>query len=308
MILCVCLNPAIDTTYSVDELQRGSTHRVGVIGQRAGGKALNVARVLHRLGEPLSVTGLIGGTNGDSIRTDLDAAAIPADFVHIGGQSRRTVTVVDHGEATLFNEPGPVVSASEWAIFLAHYSGLVKTADVVVLSGSQPPGVPVGGYARLTSLARSAGAAVLLDAAGPALTAALSSGPDLVKPNRSELTESLGHPVEVEADILDGCQRICDQGAGAVLVSLGASGVVAKTRAGAFRVRAPVVRAVNPTGAGDALAASTARGMRRADSWPTLLAEAVALATASVTMATAGATDHKLAAELLPSIQVEMIP
>ena len=108
MILTVTLNPAWDVTYRVPRLTRHTSHRVGSVLQRPGGKGLNVARVLHVLGEPALATGLAGGATGALLRAALE---IPHDFAEIAGETRRTVTVVD-GDATVFNEPGPDVGNS----------------------------------------------------------------------------------------------------------------------------------------------------------------------------------------------------
>jgi tagatose 6-phosphate kinase len=178
---------------------------------------------------------------------------------------------------------------------------------VVVVSGSQPPGVPVDGYAELTRLAAAAGATVVLDAAGPALRAALAARPDLVKPNRRELAELAGRDLDGLDDLLAAGRALAEAGAGSVLVSLGADGLVALTPEGAFRARVPTPLAGNPTGAGDALAAAVARGLRRGDDWPGCLAHGVAVAAASVTVDHAGATDLAVAAELLPAVKVEAI-
>ncbi len=307
MILCVCLNPAIDTTYTVPELTYGSSHRVGVAGRRAGGKALNVARVLHQLGEQVLVTGFAGGADGAAVRADLAGAGVDAELTETQGQSRRTVTVYDGRDATVFNEEGPVVLEGEWQAFRSLYDRLVGGASVVVIAGSQPPGVPVDAYGQLTTSARAVDVPVLLDASGPELCAALPARPDVVKPNRPELAALVGSRLETVDDVLAACRTLVAKGAGAVVVSLGADGLVAVTPDGAFRVRVPAVVTGNPTGAGDALAAAVARGLRRGDGWPERLASGVAVSVASVTVDLAGATDEALAAELLPSITVEAI-
>lgn len=307
MILCVCLNPAVDTTYLVPGLTYGMSHRVEVAGRRAGGKALNVARVLHQLGEQVLVTGFAGGADGAAVQADLAGAGIDAELTEIEGQTRRTVTVYDGRDATVLNEAGPLVREDEWQGFLALYRRLLAGASVVVVAGSQPPGVPVDAYARLTATARAAEVPVLLDAHGPELRAALPAGPDVVKPNRIELAELVGSPLENIEDVLAAGRTLVAQGAGAVVVSLGVDGLVAVTPAGEFRVRVPAPVAGNPTGAGDALAAAVARGLRRGDDWPDRLAAGVAVSVASVTVELAGATDQALAAELLPSIAVEAL-
>jgi sugar/nucleoside kinase (ribokinase family) len=82
---------------------------------------------------------------------------------------------------------------------------------------------------------------------------------------------------------------------------------VAVTPDGSFRASLPTPVAGNPTGAGDALAAAVARGLRRGDDWPYCLVDGVAVAAASVAVEVAGATDEALAAELRPTVQLEKL-
>ncbi|WP_412540724.1 PfkB family carbohydrate kinase [Longispora sp. K20-0274] len=188
MILTVTLNVALDVTYQVDALVPGAAHRVRTVVERPGGKGLNVARVLHALGEPVIATGLIGGAAGVRARDLLETKHA---FVEIAGESRRTVVVSDGSDATGFWEPGPLVTAEEWAEFVARYRGLVAVARVVVLSGSLPRGVPVDAYAELVTIARERGVPTILDTSGEPLTRALAAGPDVIKPNAEELSEAI---------------------------------------------------------------------------------------------------------------------
>lgn len=78
MILTVTMNAALDVTYRVDALERHSSHRVHAVDARAGGKGVNVARVLHSLGHEVFATGFAGGRTGEVIRAELaDAARCP---------------------------------------------------------------------------------------------------------------------------------------------------------------------------------------------------------------------------------------
>src|SRR5690349_12413124 len=97
VILTVTLNPAWDVTYVVPELRPGAAHRVQTASGRAGGKGVNVARVLHELGHATLVTGVLLGDVGAAVRHDLDRAGVPARFLDAGprGQTRATVTIVD---------------------------------------------------------------------------------------------------------------------------------------------------------------------------------------------------------------------
>jgi tagatose 6-phosphate kinase len=275
-VLTVTLNPALDVTYPVSRLTRGATHRVVRPSVRAGGKGVNVARVLHTLGDEVVATGLAGGSDGDRLVRELTADGIAARFSPISGETRRTVSVVDaDGEATLFAEPGPRVTDKEWAGFLALYEELADAADVVVLSGSLPAGLSVTAYAELI---RATSTPVILDAGGPALAAGAAAGPAVAKPNKDELAAAGGDPLSL--------------GATAVVVSDGPAGMRVFTGDGVWHAAPPETVTGNPTGAGDAAAAALARS--RHLPWPERLADAVALSAAAVDHPLAGDVDLDL--------------
>jgi len=307
VIVTVCLNPAIDVTYRVLELSVGRSHRVLEVHARAGGKGVNVARVLHQLDEPVTVAGLCGGATGAEIAADLQRSGLPAAFTLISGQSRRTVTVVDARDATVFNEPGPPVSAAEWTAFTAAFDEIAKAGRVVVASGSVPPGCPDTAYAELVAIARANGAPVGLDAEGEQLRRALGARPDVAKPNAAEVAHLFGRPVTTRQDARDAAQLLCDSGADAGIVSLGAEGFVAVTPSAVFDVRLPRRIRGNQTGAGDALAGAIARGLARHDPWPELLADAAALSAAAVAVPVAGSVAIDVMAEVRPGVVVQKV-
>ncbi len=271
MILTVTLNPAIDVTYHVEELVPGATHRVSRVHERLGGKGINVASVLGQLGVPVRSTGLL--RDG------------PPLFAPIAAPPRRTVVIADGREATGFWEPGPAVTAQEWARFTAHYASLLPETKVVVLSGSLPQGLPAHSYASLIGLARHAGCRTILDTSGPALEQGLAAGPDVVKPNAAELAD-LGSAVPATTMVVQ---------------SLGPQGL----RANGLCARPPRPVPGNPTGAGDACVAALARGLSLNTPWPQLLRDAAALSAAAVASPVAGHVDLDLYHQLLPEIIVE---
>ncbi|HEY8339685.1 MAG TPA: 1-phosphofructokinase family hexose kinase [Egibacteraceae bacterium] len=301
MILTVTLNAALDITYHVASVKWNDTNRVRRVRQRAGGKGVNVARILTRLGRPAAVTGLLGGDTGATIRRDLAAAGLDDRFLTIDGESRRSVAIVSDvdGDATIFNEPGPRVRADDWARFAQHYAGLLGDAAAVVASGSLPPGLPDDAYARLTRSARARGLPVAVDSEGPALAAAAAAGPAVVKPNAAELQRTTGL-----ADPLAGAAALRDAGAEAVVVSLGADGLLAVTGEGTWRARLPQPLAGNPIGAGDAAVAALIVGAVDETPWPLRLESAVALSAAAVAAPVAGEVDVERYRELLDVVEV----
>jgi len=289
MILTVTLNVALDVTYAVDVLRPGESHRVRSVHRVAGGKGINVARILHAFGHDVLVTGMAGGTTGAAVVAELDLAGVPVAFVPIANETRRTVSLVSaaSGDATLFNEPGPVVGADEWSAMEELVARLGASAAVTVMSGSLPPGVPSDAYARLVRRARASGSMTLIDADGQALGTAVEAHPDLVTPNRAELQAATG----VE-DPLVASAWLRDRGAAAVVATLGSDGLIAVTPDGTWAVRlSRELQAVNPTGAGDACAAALAAGMEARRSWPEMLVDAVAWSAASVRAPVAGEVD-----------------
>ena len=94
MIITVTLNAALDVSYGVDAVRPGESHRVRTVHQRAGGKGINVGRILHAMGHEVLVTGFVGGGAGAALLADLAAAGIAESMEPIEAESRRTVSAV----------------------------------------------------------------------------------------------------------------------------------------------------------------------------------------------------------------------
>ncbi|MFJ5833663.1 1-phosphofructokinase family hexose kinase [Streptomyces sp. NPDC093089] len=306
MIVTVTLNAALDVTWEVSDLRPRTSHRVLAAHERPGGKGINVARVLAFLGHAPLATGLTGGPTGRLIHDGLRSTGIRTSFVTVAGESRRTVGIVSRndGDATVFNGLGPDVTATEWASFVGHFATAVRGASVVVLSGSTPPGLPADAYAVLIRTAAAEGALTVLDASGPALTAALAAGPDVVKPNAAELAEATGCD-----DPWAAAAELRRRGARTVVASAGPDGLLAVTPSGAWRAAPPELLSGNPTGAGDACVAAIASGLAARAAWPDILREAVALSAAAVPCAVAGEVDASVYAQFRQQVRVdELVP
>ncbi|WP_030682228.1 1-phosphofructokinase family hexose kinase [Streptomyces sp. NRRL B-1347] len=304
MIVTVTLNAALDLTYRVPALTPHTTHRVTEVTERAGGKGVNVARVLAALGHPVTVTGFAGGATGRTLRDHLTRVPGLVDALRpVEGPTRRTLAVVDArtGDTTQLNEPGPSVSSAEWSGFLAAYEELVGTPGIaaVALCGSLPPGVPVGAYALLVRAARAARVPVLLDTSGEPLRRGVAARPDLVKPNADELAELTGAH-EPSRATRDARRR----GAHAVVASLGADGLLAVTPEGTWRAAPPAAVRGNPTGAGDSAVAGLLSGLAEGLDWPDRLTRAVALSAATVAAPAAGEFDRAVYEDVLPKVTV----
>ena len=311
MILVVCLNPALDITHQVMAVDWAGVNRPGAVHTRPGGKGLNVARTLHAVGAGVLVMGLAGGTTGAAVTGALAGLGVPAAFTPAAGETRRTFTVVDGraGTTALFSEPGPEISAAEYALFTGAYAAALPGAAAVVLSGSLPPGVPADAYAVLGAMAAAAGVPVLLDAHGEPLRLGAAAGPAIVKPNLAELEALAGRSLSTArgADrraVASAARELRAAGAQAVVVTLGPDGLHAVTGDGSWDAAPPAVAAGNPTGAGDAVAAGLAHGLILGRPWDERLRHAVALGTASAAAPVAGEFSHSHYSDLLAQVRV----
>jgi tagatose 6-phosphate kinase len=286
VIVTVTLNASLDITYDVERLTPGEVHRVRAVDVRAGGKGINVARTLEALGSRALATGFAGGVTGQQLCDELDRAGIEHDLIPIAGSSRRTVTVTSGGAATPLNEAGPVVSPLEWRQLTRQVARLLAGARALVLAGSLPPGVPQDAYATLVELASRRDVPVLLDADGEALVAGVRARPALAKVNAAEARRATGvEDPDAAANLLRGA------GAEAVVITLGAEGMLALAQGNRWRAAPPELVSGNPTGAGDAATAALVQGMLKQLPWPARLARAAAASAAAVAAPAAGELD-----------------
>ena len=130
MILTVTMNPSVDTRYQLDELIIDDVNRV-TPEKTAGGKGLNVARVLGQLGDDVVATGLLGGHMGAYMAALMDANGINNDFVPIKGETRICLNILHAGNQTELLESGPTIAPEELDAFTAKFTELASKTDVV---------------------------------------------------------------------------------------------------------------------------------------------------------------------------------
>lgn len=305
MILTVTPNPALDSTITLDELDLGETHRVTPAVTRAGGKGINVARVLVQRGFDTLAIAPVG--ENDLAEFERDLGPVPAVLVAVPGPARRSTAIVERvaGRTTVLNESGREVPPRAWADVKDAVRSRLAGSSCLVVSGSIPPGAPDSLVADLVSLGRGAGIPAIADASGPHLLRAAAAGATLLKPNRRELAEATG-----ERDPLAGARALQSAGAGLVLVSLGEDGMMAVPRSGnLWLAELDVILPGNPTGAGDAAVAGAASLISAgSDDIRAILSRATAWGAAAVLEPQAGSVhpdcdvlEHRLTLTQLPS-------
>lgn len=255
MILVLCANAGVDRTYEVPEFTAGHYHRPDRVLVAAGGKGINVARVLLALRQPVTVAGFAGGRSGAFVAADLRSAGLGLALTQIREESRTTLTIVDptNGRVTRLDEFGPLVSPAEAESLRQAWIAALPGADLAVISGNPPRGVPRDLYARLLHYAAREQIPTALDTHEEPLQESLAGRPGLLKPNLRELSWLAKRRLEVPDGVVSFSRELLGQGVGAVLTTLGKRGAILVARdSPSLLVTAPETQVVNAVGAGDA--------------------------------------------------------
>lgn len=254
-ILTVTLNPCLDWALTVEALIPGATNRVLSSRVDAGGKGVNVSRLVRESGLQTHALAISGGATGDRLSDILDAFGVPHTFFPGEGETRVNLKVLDvSGNMTEFNAPG--APAGDAAVLLMQaLEAMLPNAAMVVLAGSVPPDLPSDIYAQMIRLAKEHDVPVLLDTSGAYLAAGAEASPYAVKPNRTEFENWMRRPLPTHDEIADAMRTAQQRGISFVTVSLGEEGALFLN--GDTMLYAPPlpVRAVCPAAAGDAMVA-----------------------------------------------------
>lgn len=183
MIVTVTLNPSVDEEYLLPEFEPGSWSRALSSQRTPGGKGINVALILSQMGYETATMGFLAGFNGDYIRDALRRLKITTNFVHVPGETRTNVYIIDQvGQVeTGISEAGPSIQSDALQRFIVSYRRMLNRASAIVLGGSLPPQIPQDIYRDLCMMAKAAGLPVYIDAAGPEFLAGADAGPFFAK-------------------------------------------------------------------------------------------------------------------------------
>lgn len=266
MILTVTLNPSVDISYKLEHFAIDSGNRVKDVSKTAGGKGLNVSRVLKQLNQKVSATGFLGGSLGVFIRKEIEKMGIHDSFVNCEGATRNCIAVIhDDGKQTEIMEGGPTIQSSEAKDFLESFRDAVQKVELVTMSGSLPQGLEADFYNDLITIAKEQDTPVLLDTGGSLLEKALNHEhkPFLIKPNETEMADLLDQELVDERQLADALKNLLFDDVEWVVVTLGSEGAMVKHKNNIYRATIPRVKAVNPVGSGDSVIAGFASGLSR---------------------------------------------
>ncbi len=304
-ILTVTLNPALDLTVRLAQLQPGEVNRSPLMLTHADTRdhfAQLRAVIVDEWHE------LLGTKRG--VQTELCLARFKRRgfvdaFIRVPGETRSNIKLAeDDGRVTDLNGPGPQVGAQPQQTLLDTLERIAPGHDAVVVAGSLPRGVSPQWLHDLLLRLKGMGLKVILDTSGEALKQGLAAGPWLIKPNSEELSDALGSDISSLAAQIAAASRLQAQGVEHVVISHGAEGVNWFSRAPALQALPPKVSVASTVGAGDSLLAGMVHGLLSGHSPEQTLRTATAIAAMAVTQIGFGISDAAHLATLESGVRV----
>jgi tagatose 6-phosphate kinase len=260
MIITLGTTQGIQRTMVFDRVELDHVNRATHVHDHASTKSGNVARVVHALGGETLALGFVGGDTGRFYCHDLDALGVKYSYVEVPHPTRICITVLDRARkqtTELVEESAPVEPSHVEELF-RRFEQHIKGAKVLVLSGTQAPGVPDDLFARCVRVAHQHGVATMVDAKGAVLKLAIAERPTWIKPNKSEVEATVGHTIASDEELIHSVHELRSLGAQNVLITRGPHAAIFCDGTQTRVIAIPKVDAVNPIGSGDAVAAGIA--------------------------------------------------
>lgn len=309
MIITVTLNPALDKTLTLPGFAVNTVNRVQHIRLDPGGKGINVSKAVKALGGKTLCLGVLGGAPGGYIKSALDALELPNDMVITGEQTRTNIKIIDPvlQTNTDINEPGSPITSKTLSAVWTRLIQMVKPGDTVVFAGKNPPGMADDLLARWIRQLKALDVRICVDTVGEPMRLALEEGPDIIKPNKSELSELLGTRMVTDSQILDAAKGLVAKGVGLAAVSMGADGAIFVTKDQILRGYCPKVSVVSTVGAGDAMMAALAHYSVAGCSLEEMARRSIAVASAAVMCSGSQPAELDKILPLIDKIRIERL-
>jgi 1-phosphofructokinase len=253
MIYTLTLNPSLDYHIWLSDFTEGTIHPVLKDWKDAGGKGINVSKVLQILGKESMILGFVGGFTGSFIRGQIEQLNISHRLIEVQGDSRINVKLKSGKESEISGK-SPLINPEALSELFAQLEKLSKE-DYLVLAGSVPDSLPADIYQKIMKQTRAKGVQIILDAKGKSLRESLKENPFLIKPNHHELGDLFGVVIRSAEEALIYGRKALDLGAQHVMVSMAGKGAVFVSEQESLIAEFPERKPVNSIGAGDSMVA-----------------------------------------------------
>lgn len=305
-VVTLTLNPALDLTGSLEQLNTGGVNLIESGSLHAAGKGINVAKVLAELGAEVTVSGFLGNANQSHFTQLFASLKLNDQFIRVTGDTRINVKIVENsGQVSDLNFPGITITEKDLDCFENKLAELAKHHDIFVIAGSLPAGIAPERCAKWIKGLQETGKKVFFDSSNAALAAGIQSSPYLIKPNDHELSCLIKQPLTSTSDIQQAAQQIQQRGCDNVVISLGEKGALWVHQQGWLTSQPPEVSIVSTVGAGDSMVAGLCWGELQQWDKAQTLSFATALATLAVKQIGVGVSNNETLLTMQNRVQIE---
>lgn len=285
-IITVSLNPALDVTLWIPSMDFSEPNKTTAEKLYAGGKAINISRVLTALGEKSLSVGLIGEDNRKMFTDLLDEDGVKYDFVPVSGSVRENITLVIPDKRVLkVNRPGCAVSRDAMDAVKKRILDEIKAHESVLLvfAGSLPPNITSEAYKAFILSLRRENVRIAVDTSVFKSEDIEAIRPFIIKPNLPEFRQMCGSNLPTEQSIIKSAGRMTEF-VDHVMISLGGKGLLYANHDHILRLLPPSVTVQSTVGAGDTTLAAFIYSLQTGRDPSAAAAFASAAGTASVTL------------------------
>ena len=255
-IYTVTLNPAFDVHYQMPSFEARKENYVTQATVQAGGKGINVSRVLTNSGVPITAYVVLGRENASAFEAELSRDGVSYVPFYTDGRIRENMTL--HPQ----NDKETRISLDTFSMqpsVLEELEAVLATAKegILVFAGRLPRGISKAAALAFLTRCKARGMRVVIDSNSFTAEDLRAVSPWFIKPNEQEVAVFAGETPKTLSEAAAIARRMVQDGVSQnVLITLGGDGAAWSDGTRAFGFSVPKIEhPVSTIGAGDSTVA-----------------------------------------------------
>ncbi len=306
-IVSVCLSPTVDVTVNIDSLSSNEPNIVKNERYDAGGKGVNIAKILKSYGVDCTLIYPVGEDNAD-VFSRLLGEHIKSDYVVTSGRVRENISVItDDARNFKIDRVANSLEPADKEEIIKLCGKYSHDDGIIIFSGSLPRGMTEDDFCEFVMQAGAGYGYIALDCAAITKKMIERIRPFVIKPNQFEFEKIVGRELCGTKEITDAIKELLELGVCNLLVSRGGDGIIYGNKKGTLVARVPKVDVVSTVSAGDSTLSGFIAGKNLLLDDSECLRLAAAFGTAAVTTEGVIPPTKDVIDSLRPSIEVESI-
>ncbi len=283
MIFTLTLNPSLDYFIYLKDIKKNTLNIPNKTAIVAGGKGINVSKVLKNLNTTNTAITFTGGFCGEKIITELKELNINHHTISVNENTRINLKLKENDGETEIAGQSPTISKESVNKLCNYIKENLQNGDSLICSGSIPNSIDFNIYKQLALLLEQTAKNinVVLDTRGESLRDNLYNN-FLIKPNKKELEDMFNQKFNSIKEIIKSCDYFLKKGIKNIIVSMGGEGSLYINANEVFKAEPMDLKMINTVGAGDSMVAGFMTAAERNYKLDDCYKMAVATASATV--------------------------